>query len=142
MKCKKNKMIHTINKLKQYKIMTNEITLKEAIDQGYKYFGIENWEWQSCQNLKEGLFEEVGEYNHENIRLFCKEPKVTSISEDEIADIIAYHVSVVDSEECYRDNNIIYQVIVRLNFSEMVKTINKKLEEYKYYNLTNIKVVK
>lgn len=119
-----------------------KLTVKEAIKQGYKYYGIEGWEWQSCKDLNEDVFEEVNEDHHENIRLFEKEAQVTSISEDAIAEIISDHVSVLADEDCYRDDDRILLAIVGLDYSDITNKINNKLAEYKHYMLTDIKIVR
>lgn len=119
-----------------------ELTVKEAIKQGYKYYGISGLDHQSCQSLDENIFEEVDDYNHDNIVLFDKKFVVTSVSEEEIKEMVSDHVSVKHSEECYSDDDRIYNAISSLDFSEIINNINKKLEEHKYYFLTDIKIIK
>lgn len=120
----------------------SELTIKEALEQGYTKYGYFNREWQTTQNLHVDIFKDEEEYEHENLCLFEKKSKSTSISSEAIAEILSDHIGCMDGDECARDDDIIYDVVMKIDFTETANMINKKLEEYKYWMLTNIKIKK
>ena len=118
-----------------------QLTLKQAIEQGYTHYGFAHREWQHAEELHDDLFKEVEEGDHENLVLFEKKPSYPSISKENIAERLAEYISDNDYEECHRDDECVYTSVKGMDFSEVANTINEALKVHKYWMLTDIKIL-
>lgn len=116
------------------------LTIKEAIKQGYTRYGYYDREWQMVNKIHDQMFEEIDEYEHDNIVLFEKKSKAPSISSDAIAEILSDHIGESDSEECMRDDDCVYETVSKIDFTDVAEMINKKLEQHKYWMITDVKL--
>jgi hypothetical protein len=120
---------------------TTELTVKEALKQGYEYYGFKNVDWQNLQELDENVFNEVDESSWDNLVLFDKESKFPMMDKDDIAEIMANRAAENDSEVCNREDDEVYDAVRAVDFAEITDTINKALEVHSYRMLTDIKLV-
>lgn len=118
-----------------------QLTLKEAIDQGFTHYGFADREWQMVNELDEGVFEEVDEEDWDQLVLFDKKPSFPSISKERIAEVLAQEISETDYEDSGRDDDSVYIIVKDIDYTEIADTINKDLEDCKYWGLTDIKLV-
>lgn len=119
-----------------------KLTVKEAIAQGYTKYGYSNKEWQHAHDLDDILGNHLSDDSWEDLVLFEKESKSSTIDERQIADLLSDYIGEHDSEACARDDDRVYDAILKMDFSETAAKINKELEQHNYYMLTNIKLIK
>ena len=120
-----------------------KLTIKEAIDQGYTKYGLEGREWQSVEDLHDDVFEEQEEANWDDLVLFEKDASYPSIDSDTIAEKLAEQIAENDAEECQRnDDDVVYNAVKAIDYTEIADKINKELEQFKYWMLTDIKLIK
>lgn len=119
-----------------------ELTLKEAIKEGYTKYGYADQEEQYARNLHEGLFKEVREEDWKYLVLFDKSTYYPSTSADELSTLISDYIGDNDSEECQRENEDVYNTVAGIDYTAIVETINKALQEHGYFELTDIKLVR
>ena len=119
------------------------ITLAEALDQGYKYYGFKNREWQTTNELNAGLFYgvEVDKEYWDDIVLFDKEPEQSSITSKQIADLLSDSIGEQDADESVRDDDAVYEAVNSVSYTERAKTISTALKPCEYWKLTDIKIV-
>lgn len=119
--------------------MSNKLTVKEALEQGYIYFGQDKGEFQhlhSIENISDADFE-LGP-----VMLTEKEPYHTpTISSEAIAELLADYVSCWNGDETGDDTDDVYEIVNGLDFTEAAKKINEALKNKKYYKLTNIQLI-
>lgn len=119
-----------------------ELTVKQALEQGYTHYGFKDREWQSVSKLHDNVFEELDEHEYEEVVLFEKSFNVLHTSEQDVSEIIAESVSYNYSQECASDEDNVYSDIIDLDFSGIVKQINDKMKDHKYWMITDIKLVR
>ena len=116
-----------------------ELTVKEAIREGYTHYGIDGRDWQTVEDL--GDIED-NDFEEWDLILFEKKSNCTSISNNELSDLLSDYIGEQDSENSGRDDDQVYDEIKNIDYTEIVNTINKSLEKYKYWSSTNIKLIK
>lgn len=118
------------------------LTVKEAIEQGFTMYGYAKTEEQKAQKLTIDVFKEEPEHKQKLLVLFDKHNSCPSTTTEEISEILSERIGLNDEEECYRDNDDVYVTVSEIDFTEIVKTINKALEKHSYWMITDIKLVK
>ena len=119
---------------------TNRLTIKEALDQGYEYYGFHSHEWQTLNELHEDLRRELEEEGRsiEDVRLFGKEVECPKISSKELADVVSDYIGDQDSDICMRDDDRVYETVLEVDFTDIADHINNKLQQHSYRMLTDI----
>jgi len=116
----------------------DKLTRKEAIEQGYTYYGQDKGEFQhlySIENMNEVDFESGPVYLAE------KEPYYTpAISPEEVTETLADMVYCQVSDETGDDTDDAYDIVKGLDFTATTKLINEALKDKKYYKLTSIQL--
>jgi len=118
-----------------------QLTIKQAIDEGYTKYGFASRDWQTTQDLHDDIFDEVEPEDWDDIVLFEKESTTPSISAKEIAELLSDYIGDNDSEECMREDEQIYDAVKAIDFTDISEKINKAMESHKYWMLTDIKLV-
>lgn len=113
-----------------------ELTIEQALKEGYTRYGYSNMEWQTAYKIED--IEWDGNENSENLVLFDKEEICPSISKEAISDLLSGHIY---EEECSRDDESVYKTVKSIDFKEMAVKINKELEQHKYWMITDIKLI-
>jgi hypothetical protein len=115
-----------------------QLTVAQAIEQGYTHFGFEGREYQHLNPI-EDFHHSVSE---ENVVLFDKEAGyVPSVSAEEIADLIAEQIQCEVNDNTADDTDDAYDIVKGLDFEPIAKMINDALDHKRYYFLTKIKLV-
>jgi len=120
----------------------SELTVKEAIKQGYKYYGFGNKEWQTAEVLDDGVFAEVNEDDWDDLVLFEKKSSQPTIDSETIANMLADYIADNDANDCGRDDNCVFKTVEAIDFKDTANKINKELEQHKYWMITDIKLIK
>ena len=121
--------------------MKKELTLKQAMDQGYTVCGLEGKEWQSVIELHDDVFNsDIDKEDWGNIVLFEKKPSFPSVNSRTIADLLADNIAENDSCNSGRDGDEVYDAVMAIDFSATEALVNKKLEEFKYWKATGVKL--
>ena len=118
------------------------ITLKEAIEQGYKYYGFSDREWQQTYELHDDIFQEVGEDYWDDLVLFDKESEQPLITSKQIADLLSDSIGEQDSCESGREDDVVYEAVNSVSYTEIAKTVNDALKPCEYWKLTDIKIIR
>lgn len=122
-----------------------QLTLKEAIEQGYKYYGFDNDEDQNLNELHDDIFEEElsNIEKHAHLRLFSKEYKSPIIKPEDLKQHVIEYLEAVFEEEFYNEEGDLYEKCMnKVDFKSITDQINKPLLEEKYYFMSNIKLIK
>lgn len=119
--------------------MSKKLTVKEAIDQGYIYFGQDKGEFQHLHRI-ENISDADFEFGP--IMLAEKDSYYTpSISSEEIAETLADIVYSQCGDETGDDTDEVYDIVKALDFTDAAERINNALVKKKYYKLTNIQLI-
>jgi hypothetical protein len=120
-----------------------ELTVKEAIEQGYTHWGYDNGEYQSVQRLEDVTVEdfEPNEWRGGDPVLADKEPTYVQV---ETADLYTDLISNLrDSENCFGDDTDEIDDLVKgaVDWEGIAVKINDALKTRPYYPMTEIKLV-
>lgn len=119
--------------------MKNKLTVKEALEQGYVYFGQDKGEYQHLHSI-EGITDADFEFGP--VMLAEKEPYYTpSVSGESIAELLADHIANWNGDETGDDTDDVYDIVNALDFTTAANAINKALQNKKYYKLTSIQLI-
>jgi hypothetical protein len=117
--------------------MSKEITITEALKEGYKFCGRQSEEWQSLTPIKD-----LSPIDFEKpLFLADKKGDVFNFSKDLISEFLADVISGNEAEETGRDTDQIYNAIKEIDFSETELKIQEVLNGFKSYKLTDIKLI-
>src|SRR6266540_20008 len=117
----------------------DKITVKEAINQGYRYYGQNKGEFQhlnSIDNMNDCDFECGPVYLAEKEAYYTP-----GISSKDITNALADIVSCQSHDETGDDTDDVYDIVKALNFTVTASLINAALVHKKYYKLTNIQLI-
>ena len=117
------------------------LTVKEALEQGYTKYGFSYKEWQTTNDLHEDIFKEIEYCDMDHIVLFVKTTECPSISKELIAKVLPEYIGDNDSSEICREDDSVYKAVNEINFETTEMQINKVLEGFKYWRLTDIKLI-
>jgi len=120
----------------------NELSVSDAIKQGFTMYGFGGCEWQVTNDLHDDVFDEVDPEDWENLVLFEKTSSQPSIDSKTIAERLADLIADEDSDNCGRDDDRVYKTVMEMDFEDVAKMINDKLSEHKYWMITDIKLTK
>jgi len=119
--------------------MSNKLTVKEALEQGYVYFGKDQGEFQHLHNIE---FVTDADFEFGPLMLAEKESYYTpSVSPEEVAETLADIVYSQCGDETGDDTDDVYDIIKALDFTDAAERINNALLNKKYYKLTNIQLI-
>lgn len=122
-----------------------QLTVKEALEQGYTHWGYDNRDFQHLSRLEglmEGDFKDGPAFElYGYIVLAQKEPYYLSISSDTVQEIISDHIMSQDNY-CDDDFNTVPDALKEVEgWDEFAVKINAKLKEHPYWYLTQIKLI-
>lgn len=119
-----------------------QLTVKEALEQGYTKCGEEMQEWQSLYEVADFTnpleFEE--HYNRKMV-LFSKDSYHPSIDGDTIKDLLAEHIACNHADESGDDTDNVEDSVRELDFEPVAKMINDRLSSVDYWKATNIQLI-
>jgi len=113
------------------------LTIKEALSQGYTKCGDNKKEWQTLDDISE-LGKE--DFVDRDIVLAEKESFSPSISEDKIKELLADYISDEWYERCPDDTDEVYNKVSEVDVTDVTKRINENLSDKKAWMLTSIKL--
>lgn len=112
----------------------NQLTVKEAIEQGYKYCWPQNDEICFLMKIEECPFD------GKKYELLSKEPTPYGISDTTIKEILSDHLA--DQDEVADENGELCDIVEAIDYTEITKTVNEALSKKKYYYPSGILLVK
>lgn len=118
---------------------TEQLTVKEATEQGYTKFGFDDEKWQSVMDLSEA--QDYFDHPKGDLVLFSKKQYSPSIDADTIKELLAEHISINHADETGDDTDNVYDSVKELDFEQTAQMINDKLETAAYWMATNIKLI-
>ena len=116
------------------------LTIKEAIEQGYKFCGEDRGEWQTLTRI-DSLQENDEWLVNGALLLAEKDYDNPGIDAESLADLLADHISNQWSDETGDDTDEVLDTIKKLDFQKFSEYINDSLTHVKSYKLTDIKLV-
>lgn len=118
--------------------MKEQLTVKQALEQGYTLCGQDKGEWISLNNI-----EDMGHIDdfYDNTVIAEKEGISASVDADTLREYIADYAEDSWADETGDDRAMVYDAILEMDFSEIADKINKQIEHIKSYRLTDIKLV-
>jgi hypothetical protein len=117
----------------------NQLTVAEAIEQGYTHFGFEGRDYQHLNPIEDF---DTSSGEPEECLLFGKEPiYVPSVTAEQIAELIGDQVQCEVDDNTADDSNDACDIVMALDFEPVAKMINDALAHKKYYSLIRIKLV-
>lgn len=112
-----------------------ELTIKQALEQGYKYCGYDNG-WQSLMEI-----EDIAFYECDGLFVYSKQSLSPSVSAEEVSDLISDLVCHDHYEDSGDDTNGVLNLVKSIDFDKTAGMINEKLSEYKWWRQTNIRLI-
>lgn len=122
--------------------MSEQLTVKEAIEQGYTHYGYDNGGFQHLSTLEDisPADLEESEWRGGHPVLAQKEPFFMSISADDVRDNVTDHIC--DQEEYMDDSGTIEDALKEMDIWEgFAAKINDTLKKHPYWYLTEIKLI-
>lgn len=129
--------------MKENTTIPKQLTLQQAIEQGYTHFLYADEQYQVLQEL-----ESVKDYDYEkDIELVNKEPELLDsyIDEEDLREWIAEQVSCQHSDETGDDTDQVFDALEKLPlelFTPIIEAITEKMKSISYYKSSGIKLVK
>lgn len=115
-----------------------QLTVKDAIEQGYEHFVYNS---DGYQSLKELTSNDI-DWSRDDIYVVGKEPlHPKGLTANELADFIGDRLEADYYEITGSDSNSVYDAIIEVDFSDIEMRINKALEKVNYYEATKIKLI-
>lgn len=120
-----------------------QLTVKEAIEQGYTLYGYDGYGYQSLGEISDLDADEIksAEDNGRTIIAADKEPRYVSVTVKDLYDDLIDNL--MDREEAHGDDTreIEHLVKTAVNWEDVAAKINAALKTRPYYTLTDIKLV-
>jgi hypothetical protein len=118
--------------------MKNELTVKEALEQGYEYYVYDSDGWQSLKDISDMDMN----WDRDDIKLVNKEPNHPfGLDAKYIGETLAEIISVNYSDETGCDTDDVYDAVKDLDFSAVEKMINEALSKINHYRSSGIKLI-
>jgi hypothetical protein len=122
--------------------MTNQLSVKEALEQGYTHFGYEGMEYQPLNAIEDFSAEDISK----TPLLFTKEFTVPSIDVETIKELIGDYLWNQWVDETLDDDAVALHREVKempdVLFEPIESAVNEEMAKYhKYYRLTDIKLI-
>lgn len=114
---------------------THSLTVKEAIEQGYKYAGQDGHDYQIVTPLDDIDFEEKKPWY-----LFDKESSTPSIDPKYLCELIADRMESDWGDETNDDTEQVFNAIKKLDFEPFAKMLNDAVSHVEAWTLTKIKL--
>ena len=120
-----------------------ELTIKDAIKQGYIHAGKPYYDWQSLHKLEDLTNEDI-EMEDGGLHLFTKEFKVPFITIDTVREMVADSIEESWTSETGDDTEQVFKAVMELDldFAAIVKSVNAKVDHIRCYDCTDIKLIK
>lgn len=116
-----------------------QLTVKEALEQGYEKFVYNS---DGFQSLKDIANVENIDFEREDIRIVGLDAQHPSgISSKDLAELVAEQLQCQYNDDVSNDTDSVYDAIKELDFSDMENKISEALNGINYYSATNIKLV-
>ncbi len=118
--------------------MKNELTVKEALEQGYEYYVYDSDGWQSLKDISDMDMN----WDRDDISLVNKDPSHPfGLDAKYIAETLAEIISINYSDESGFDGDDVYDAIKDLDLSETENKINESLSKINHYRSSGIKLI-
>ena len=115
-----------------------QLTLAQAIERGYTYYGFKDSGYQTLLPIDDISPDDFPE----DALLFGVNPSYTpKITPEEVSDLVADFVAERTAEATGDDTMIVHDTVKKLDFSAFADVVNLSLADRKYYTLTEIKLV-
>lgn len=115
-----------------------EMTVKQALEEGYEYYVYDSDGWQALNYISDNEMD----FERSDIVLVKKETvSPAGIDSKAIAELIAEHLEVNHSDDTGDDTEQVYDIIKKLDFSDVEKQIDEALNAIKYYTSSGIKLI-
>ncbi len=111
---------------------TEQLTVKEALDQGYKY--CMNGDAECAYGIEENL-----DFTTKDWYLLSKEPSPYQIADNEIMDLLCDNIGC--QEEVGDDDGELADIVATVDFSEITAAVNNALKKNTYYRSTDIELI-
>jgi V8-like Glu-specific endopeptidase len=118
-----------------------QLTVKEALEQGYTKFGFDGREWQSALDLQTDIDADTFSGQSGKPLLFHKEEYHPGIDAESIKDLLADHIACNHYDETGDDTDNVEDAVRELDFESVAEMINEKLLSTTYYKLTDIELI-
>lgn len=115
-----------------------QLTIPQALEQGYRYYGYEALEWQPLSPLEDCLTWSPEALKFGTLRLFDKEPIYRSVDENGLRDMVTD--AVMDNSSADDTEAVPDALKAEVPWKEFADKINAVLKEHPYYRLTDIKL--
>lgn len=117
----------------------DQLTVAQALEKGYEYYGFEDERFQSLSEVKTA---------HEDIDfkrkvfLFSKNPNASpSISEEELKDLVSEHIEQDHEDQTGDDTGTVTDLLSTFDFKDFADKINKHIESITTYGLTKTELI-
>jgi len=114
-----------------------QLTVKEALEQGYEKFCYANEGFQALHDIKEANEQDFAR----GVEIISKEPFYAGIDADSLKELIAEDIECNWVDQTGDDTEQVFNAVKELDFTDMAKMINDKLNAIPYYRSTGIKLV-
>lgn len=115
-----------------------QLTVKEALDQGYEYYVYNDEGFQSLKHISDMDMD----FSREDILIIKKESyNPPGLNAKDIAELLAETIEHNHSSDSGDDTEQVYDAIIDLDFSEAERIIDEALSKLVYYRATDIKLV-
>lgn len=112
-----------------------KLSIKEAIEQGYIYAGVQDGYWSAVKKLEKLTKEDFDSYK---VFLAEKEGYAFTIDAKKIEELITDYLE--DQDEVYDEDAELCELASEADFETLADDINQRLSKKRYYNLTDIEL--
>jgi len=121
----------------------NQLTVKQALEEGYTHFVYASDGYQAIKGIEDVLKDEKAiDFSRDDIYIVSKEPFHPSAPDnEELKDLIAEHVWVNHHDNTGDDTDAVFDAVKAIDFNDISERIQSALNGLNYYHQTNIKLV-
>ena len=116
----------------------SQLTIKQAIYQGYTHCGNASKEWQSLQKISD--IKEI-DFKYQDFVLASKKPVTFIFNEMQIKELLVDVISDLEADETGRDDDNLYEALKSLDCSDLSKQVVAILNNNKTWQITDIKLI-
>lgn len=118
--------------------MKEQLTVKEALEQGYEYYVYDSDGWQALKDISDMEMD----FDRDDLVLVGKEPKHPfGLDARYIAETLAEIISINYADESGFDGDDVYDAIKELDLTETENAINNTLSKINHYRSAGIKLI-
>lgn len=113
-----------------------QLTIQEAIEQGYKYAGVQDGYWSSVKKLEKLTKDDFESYP---VFLAEKEGYAFTIDAKKIEELVTDYLA--DQDEVHDEDCILCELASQADYETLAADINTRLSTKRWYDLTNIQLL-